>query len=595
MAQLPAACRRALNIRLKLLISQASSENMWGMSTVTAEPKFAGKIRPNAPQLASVLLPLLLVLLASSSTFFSCLSDHPIFNPDEGLYAEPAREMLDTGEYITTLLNYVVRFTKPPLVIWLMAFSYKIFGVNEFAARYVCAASGVILVGVTYLFARRYLSPRTALITGLCLSTAPLFVGTAREAITDMPLSLFMGGALMSLLHGFRRRQMSFCYLGYVLVGLAVMTKGPVGLLLPGVIMVLYHGLRGELLTAWRQYKPLLGLAIVLAIALPWFAVEIYITKGAYYQEFLVRENFQRFTSVVDHKGAWWYHIAAMAGGFFPWTLFAPQALLLAGMPQMARLKNWKGGICSQESENIIAEDADGTLLFLGIWLVITVAFFSASVSKLLPYTVPAFPALAMIVAAFVDKQWRLGKRAWLAIPLSLLAAVGGVALYVVPRVMSPLHDLPPTLPGLVQSLLLFFTCLSVAGLLLLRLANSRIAFGCLLAGTFAVYAVFGEPILDTVSNEWEGPVPWFSNFASLSGEPIVVYHMRKPSVPFYAHRQVIVPAGAPQLARLNTELNSAYLIARRDDLDELAKLPDIHLQVRCGRYALLHWHHAAH
>jgi hypothetical protein len=157
------------------------------------------------------------------------------------------------------------------------------------------------------------------------------------------------------------------------------------------------------------------------------------------------------------------------------------------------------------------------------------------------------------------------------------------------------LHDLPPTLPALLQSLLALFTALAVGCLVLLRLVNSRVAFGCLLAGTFAVYALFGAPVLETLSNEWEGPVPWFATFASLSGEPIVVYHMRKPSIPFYAHRQVIVPDGAEHLASLNTQLRSAYLIARRDDMGELAKLSDIHVQVRSGRYVMLHWHHTAH
>src|SRR5271156_2567194 len=70
------------------------------------------------------------IALLSALTFFSHLGNLPLFNPDEGLYAEPAREMLDTGQYITTLLNYAVRFTKPPLVIWAMALSYKIFGIN---------------------------------------------------------------------------------------------------------------------------------------------------------------------------------------------------------------------------------------------------------------------------------------------------------------------------------------------------------------------------------------------------------------------------------------------------------------------------------
>ena len=80
-------------------------------------------------------LPAVGLSLFAAVIFFYHLGNFPLFNPDEGLYAEPAREMLDTGDYITTTLNYVVRFTKPPLIIWAMALAYKLFGINEFAAR----------------------------------------------------------------------------------------------------------------------------------------------------------------------------------------------------------------------------------------------------------------------------------------------------------------------------------------------------------------------------------------------------------------------------------------------------------------------------
>src|SRR5262249_34933435 len=127
--------------------------------------------------------PLLLVVLCSCLMFFADLGKYPLFNPDEPLYAEPAREMLYTGEYVTTLLTYAVRFTKPPLCIWAMAGCYKLFGATEFAARFPGALCGVLLVVATYLFAQRYLNRGCALIAAFSLITAPLFVGTTREAI----------------------------------------------------------------------------------------------------------------------------------------------------------------------------------------------------------------------------------------------------------------------------------------------------------------------------------------------------------------------------------------------------------------------------
>ncbi|HEY9712154.1 MAG TPA: glycosyltransferase family 39 protein, partial [Chroococcales cyanobacterium] len=183
--------------------------------------------------LKSALIGLAAIFLCGSVLFFSDLGSFPLFNPDEALYAEPAREMLVTGQYITTLLNYVVRYTKPPLVIWIMALSYKIFGVNEFAARCFGAGCGVFLIAATYLFCLRHASKRIAIIAALVLATSPLYIGTGREAITDMPLSLFVAGSLMAFFHGFQQSNKLWVALAYVLTGLAVMTKGPVAVVLP--------------------------------------------------------------------------------------------------------------------------------------------------------------------------------------------------------------------------------------------------------------------------------------------------------------------------------------------------------------------------
>ena len=89
---------------------------------------------------------LAVLCIASCWVLFYGLGDFPLFNPDEALYAEPAREMLETHDYITTTLNYVVRFTKPPVAIWAMALAMKIFGVNEFAARFFGAAAALCLI-----------------------------------------------------------------------------------------------------------------------------------------------------------------------------------------------------------------------------------------------------------------------------------------------------------------------------------------------------------------------------------------------------------------------------------------------------------------
>jgi len=523
-------------------------------------------------------------MLAAAVMFFANLGAHPLFNPDESLYAEPAREMLDTGEYITTLLNYAVRFTKPPLVIWAMALSYNIFGVCEFAARFFEAACGLALIGCTYFFVEKYASRTAAFIAAFSLLTAPLFVGTAREAITDMPLSLFIAGALMAFFHGFQEKSGRFRWLGYALVGLAVMTKGPVGLVLPLGIIFCFHLWRGELTTAWRYYKPVGGLALVAAISLPWFCTEIYLTKGAYYQEFLVRENFQRFTSVVDHKGAWWYHIAAVAGGYFPWTVFAPQALLAALRPGLS--------FRADQSSGSQAADQSRFIFFCALSFVIVLSFFSISISKLLPYTLPGFPFLAALVGVYLGNALARttpgAAPTRIAVPLALLAAATGLALYLVPHLIVRLREMPPELPTVIHQALVRLLVAALAALGALVFKRPRLGLTVFAAAVFVSFLTSGSKALEILSAEWEGPVPAFAKFAALSGDPIVVWHMRKPSITFYAGRKVLIPADATQLDETMKGLPRAYVIAKVADLPALAHLPDCRLLVKQGRFALL-------
>lgn len=510
-----------------------------------------------------------LIFVSACILLFVELGAFPLFNPDEALYAEPAREMLITGQYVTTFLNYVVRFTKPPLVIWAQALCYHLFGVNEFAARFVGAATGALLIACTYLFAERYCNRKTALIASTMLMTAPLFVGTAREAITDMPLSLFTAAGLMAFYHSFEQRSNRWLCTAYVLTALAVMTKGPVGVIIPIAVLAVYHLIRRDAVTALKFYKPLLGAFVVGLLALPWFVAEIYITKGAYYYEFIVRENFQRFTSVVDHKGAWWYHLAAIAGGFFPWSVFIPGSLFAAV----------RGAVRGNSGR--------GVLLFCACTVAVVVGFFSTSVSKLLPYTVPCFPMLAICIAAYLTDAMEKGRRRSVILPMVLVCAATGIALAVMPHALLKLKEAPAELLVLARSgLCVILTIFLVASVWVWR-RRTGTAITFAICGVWLCVAGYGVRALELVSDQWEGAIPEYANFAGQSNWPIFVYHMRKPSVTFYAHRQVIIPTKEELVSELD-QTNGAYIIGKKADLDFLERLPRCYLVSNKGLYVLL-------
>ncbi len=534
--------------------------------------------------------PFGLIFLLACWVFFTELGRYPLFNPDEGLYAEPAREMLETGEYITTLLNYVVRFTKPPLVIWAMAFSYQVFGVNEFAARFVGAACGAILVAVTYCFIARYAGIRAAVLGSVTLATAPLFVGVGRMAITDGPLSLFLAGGMFSFYRAARERDGMWRSIGYVLVGLAVMTKGPVGVVLPAVALAFYHVLRGD----WRQalafYKPIHGALIVGAVSLPWFVTEIAITRGAYFREFILRENFQRFTSVVDHPGPWWYHIAGVMGGYFPWSVFLPLALVAAVNPPPVPEESGRGRIRGLLAKYRGVPGPNDVLLFSACFALVTVAFFSTSVSKLLPYTLPAFPMLAVMIGIELDRIIASRSQARLIMPLALLAIIYGGAGLVGSTFLHKVRDCPPELfnivPGYVS-----FQCVAVSVALLAAVARKHlVSIALFVTVSVGSSAYFGLQAFGAVAQSWEAPIPGFARFASLSGWPLVVFDLRKPGIPFYTGRQVIQPHGDEGLNAKLSELEYAYILTKAKRQALFEKLPGYRITATEGQFMLVEW-----
>jgi 4-amino-4-deoxy-L-arabinose transferase-like glycosyltransferase len=540
-------------------------------------------------------IPLAVVFLVAVAVLFGKLGDFPLFNPDEGYYAEPAREMLVTGEYVTTPLNYVVRYTKPPLIMWAMIFCYKLFGINEFAARFFGAACGVSLVLATYLFLEKFLGNRIAIIGGLSLITAPLYFGVAREAITDMPLSLFTAGSLMAFFIAFKERNQVLKWLGYVLVGLAVMTKGPVGALLPGLIMFIFYLLRGQAANAMTFFQLPIGCLVVSLIALPWFITEIVVTNGAYFREFILRENFERFTSVVDaHKGGWWYHLAAIFGGFLPWSIFLPQAIVRFFRDTLQEIS--KSNIFSRQFLTEVqvrlwtVSQTEEICLFAICWSFITVAFFSASVSKLLPYTLPAFPALAMLVSIEIERCIMERKKIGLLIPLAVLAVVYGAGMVFSPQLLSNLKDAPVGLSSIISSAATFLFVSTLIALALIWKNLKRPAIWLFAASFLFLITFYGQQMLPTISAAWEGKIPAYAQYAARSKDSIVVFDLRKPGIPFYTKRKVIQPADRKELNTFLSKTNRAYIITKTKNIPSLETTKGFSVVASDNKFALLLW-----
>jgi len=305
---------------------------------------------------------------------------------DEGRYAEIAREMVDSGDWVTPHLLAVKYFEKPPLLYWLTALSFKAFGLSSFAGRLPAVLSTLLaLIAVGYL-GLRFAGSAVGATVVLVLSTSMLFWGLGRALVTDMVLTGWYTVALVSLFFAFeeeRPRAGRWMVLFGVSTALAVLAKGVIGIVLPvgtGVLCALSY--RRLPAASWRATA--VALVAFLAVALPWF-VMVSARNSEFLHYFVVDQHFQRFTGGTnEHQKAWWFFPAVLAGGLLPWT----GALFVRGRKK----ENHPPG--DEGSERV------GRLRrYLWLWAGVVVLFFSASGCKLAPYVLPAFPALALLIA----------------------------------------------------------------------------------------------------------------------------------------------------------------------------------------------------
>ncbi|WP_246153143.1 glycosyltransferase family 39 protein [Oryzomonas rubra] len=357
------------------------------------------------------------------------LGRYGLIEPDEGRYAEIPREMLEKGDFITPTLNYVAYFEKPPLHYWLTAFSFKLFGLNEFAARFAGALAGLLAVLLVYQVGRKLFGRREGLFSALILGTSTGFLAQSRINLTDMTLAFWLTTALCSFIIatvGNEERKGRYYYLFYLFSALAVLTKGLIGLVFPAGIIVVYMAMtrRWYLL---REMRLVGGIALFLAVTVPWFVL-VSLRNPDFARFFFIHEHFERyFTKVHGRYQPPWFFLPVLLATMFPWSVYAIRAITRAWRER--RHKNGERHV------------------FLLIWAGFIFLFFSASHSKLVPYILPIFPPLALLMGKMFsdlldsDQQEKFGPENAL---LSVLLVVSAVLAILYPHA----RELAPFLTG---------------------------------------------------------------------------------------------------------------------------------------------------
>jgi len=370
---------------------------------------------------------ILLLLALFGIPFFLTLGRFPLVEPDEGRYAEIPREMLERCDFVTPFLNYVKYFEKPPLHYWLNALSMSLFGQNEFAARFPGTLMGLLTVILVYHTGRKLFDRRTGLLSALILGTSIGFFAQARLNITDMTLTCTLSAALAFFIMAAREgepRPGLYYHLGYACAALAVLAKGLIGLVFPGAIIFLYllFTRRWYLL---RKMRLATGIPLFLGISAPWFVLTS-LRNPEFARFFFIHEHFERFTSTVHGRyQPIWYFVPVLIGTMIPWSFFIPAAV-------------------SGEWRERHAE-TDKRRLYLIIWAAFIFLFFSKSNSKLIPYILPLFPALVLLmgnrISAIMEGNFRP-----LTVPAYLtggVIALLGIGIILFPH-LSPVSPVSP-------------------------------------------------------------------------------------------------------------------------------------------------------
>lgn len=329
---------------------------------------------------------LILVTVLCGIFFTFMLGNRPLSVPDEGRYVEIPREMTVSGDYLTPRLDGVKYFEKPVLFYWLEAFSIKLFGLNEFTLRLwpaVLALLGCLAVSVA---GARLFGRSTGLLAAAILATSLLYYALSRAIILDMPVSVLLSVALLSFLVGTHKtpglKRRLYLWGFYAFSALAVLCKGLIGIVIPGMVVGAWIILLGE----WRILKTLYlpsGLAVFLLIAAPWHILVGRANPG-FFNFYFIHEHFQRYlTKVHGRYQPIWFFIPILLLGLFPWSAFLVQAI--------------NHSIPSSWRERHEHRDA----LFLMLWAGLIFIFFSASDSKLIPYILPVFPPLALLIGHY--------------------------------------------------------------------------------------------------------------------------------------------------------------------------------------------------
>jgi 4-amino-4-deoxy-L-arabinose transferase-like glycosyltransferase len=413
----------------------------------------------------------LLLFVLIFIAFYYGMGSYPLENMNEGLYGETPREMLAMGSYIIPHVNYVPYLEKPPLLYWLIAVSYSIFGISAFSARLIPALSATVICLGLFFFAKALNRVKVGWLAAMILASSIGFILIERVLIFDMLLTACFTLSLLFFYLWYEKNFRFYLCLFYLFCGLAFMSKGLLALLLiPAItgIFILTEKNSKQKLLALLDWP---GILLLIITIIPWVALAAW-QQPHFLSDFFFNEQAARFFNrrfpMDYHTGPIYFYLPWLVLYLLPWSIFFP----------------------------ILFRKNTSTLLrplrkFLWLWFGLPLIFFSLSQAKGNYYMVVGVPPLALLLGIKFDEYFRLKKTKVLSTVLSVLLIT--TLLLLASFTLAPFIpafqqfllqlSLPPHWEAAVWEMTLWILIYLIGALLVIRYSPSPTTLFSLIAG----------------------------------------------------------------------------------------------------------------
>ncbi len=326
--------------------------------------------------------------------FFLNLGLNNIWTPNESFYAEAVREMLESGNYLELFYNYEPRFNKPPMLYWLIALSSWLFGLTEFAVRLPVALCGLGTIWLTYQIGRLLEGTKLGVVAAIVVAFSFQFVINARYAAPAVPLTFFFTLTLYFFLKGIRQNNRGYLYMGYLALGLTILTKGYPYFIIISLIagLFLWFQSEGNWSAFWKKIKFTqlwIGLPVALLIGMSWI-IYMYVEYGSSFYEVFMEETFRRAFTRSNSRLKPFFYLEANIWGFLPYSLTFYFGLIYL---IFTRFKGFKSSLLLQFSLS---------------WFLVMLVVFTIAKGKIPTYFIQGHPGMALFTAYFLIKNFDL-------------------------------------------------------------------------------------------------------------------------------------------------------------------------------------------